>query len=137
MRTASPLIVLLLAMLPAGPAFAQFIPDPAKFRTQVISRTTTERNWPFSVDTGLLACVWDFGQRMTFFIEDLPPGPDRRQLFLSVNPLMLLVGNLPNRSLFAEGLTDEQIVRQTMHYLVIAEKLCDLPPGTHLRDGAT
>lgn len=137
MRIALLLTVLPLAALSTGPAYAQFIPDAAEFRTQTISRATTERNWPFSVDTGFLACVWHFGQRMTFFMEDLPPGPERRQLILSVNPLMLLVGNLPNRSLFAKGLSDEQIVRQTMHYLVIAEKLCDLPAGTHLRDGAT
>ena len=47
------------------------LPDEYEFRMQQIARADHETEWPFSVDHGLLACVWGLGQRLTYFVEDL------------------------------------------------------------------
>ncbi len=47
------------------------LPDEYEVRVQKIARTDRESEWPFSIDHGLLACVWGLGQRLTYFVEDL------------------------------------------------------------------
>lgn len=120
-----------LVLATAIPASAEgFLPDPEDFRLQRITRASTESDWPFSVSSGLLGCNWALGQRAAFFIEDLPPSPERRAFQLSFDPIVLLWMNIAARDLLVEGLSDEQIILLTAPYTSMAIRLCDQPPGT-------
>ena len=42
------------------------LPEPGEVRFQAISREDNETDWPFSVDEGMLACVWSGGRKVVF-----------------------------------------------------------------------
>ena len=113
------------------------LPDEYEFRTQQIWRADNETDWPFSVDRGLLACVWGLGQRLTYFIEDLgdeamADDANPRLLILTVNPFDLIFTNLASQSLFTPSQTIEQRIQQVAPFVTIALKLCDQPPGSNI-----
>ena len=111
------------------------LPDEYEVRVQKIARTDRESQWPFSIDHGLLACVWGLGQRLTYFVEDLgekanDPGAAPRLLILTTNPFDLVFMNMEHRELFAPGQTIEQRILQVAPFVTIALRLCDQPPGS-------
>lgn len=111
------------------------LPDEYEFRIQKISRVDHEAKWPFSVDKGLLACVWGLGQRLTYFVEDLgeaadDPDANPRILILTINPFDLIFVNMQHRDLFAPDQTIEQRIEAVAPLVTVALRLCDQPPGT-------
>ncbi|MBN9071261.1 MAG: hypothetical protein J0H34_06570 [Rhizobiales bacterium] len=127
------------ALVMAGEQSLLHIPGAEEVRFQKIERTGNETQWPFSVDKGLLACVWGTGQRLTYFYEDPQraeaEGRPPRFLVLSVNPFDLAVLNIAHRGLFAESGSLEQRMKLVAPFIATAQRLCDQPPGTHVGTG--
>lgn len=135
--------VLLAATIPAVPAgersFFHF-PSAGEVRVQKIARNGNEKDWPFSVEAGELTCVWGAGTRQVYFIEGLPEdvadaGTRPRMLVLSVDPFLLTLGNIPNRTLFAPIPDVGDLVRRVGPFIAMGERLCDQPAGTQVRSG--
>ncbi|HTV68359.1 MAG TPA: hypothetical protein VMF90_07465 [Rhizobiaceae bacterium] len=117
------------------------LPDGYEFRFQHVSRTDHETGWPFSVDKGLIACVWGLGQRLTYFYEDVGSGSDAevqetpRFIVLSVNPLDVMFGSIGGSSLIAKHPTLEERIKLVGPFVAMAQRLCDQPQGTHVGPG--
>lgn len=117
------------------------IPSPDEVRTQPISRAENETGWPFSVDDGILTCVWSLGQKVVFFFESRPPDLNEDEPFeprgvvVTTDPLQLTFGNMANRALFRPAASVEERIRLVAPFMTMGQKLCDQPAGTHVGHG--
>lgn len=117
------------------------IPDMSEVRLQKISRASNEGEWPFSVASGTLACVWSGGSRVVSFVEDNPgdgddPEPQRpRHVIVSVNPFELTFFNMANRDLFLPADTVETLIKRVAPFVALGERLCDQPQGSQIGPG--
>ena len=124
-------------VVPADERDLFHLPTADAFRTQRIDRATNEREWPFSVDSGYLACVWLLGQRTVYFAERLEDEDEAepRVVVVSNNPLDLAFVNIGSNDLFApfDGL-GELIVRVSP-FVSLGRRLCDQPRGSDIGPG--
>ncbi|PWJ93916.1 hypothetical protein C8D77_101596 [Mesorhizobium loti] len=116
-------------------------PSADEVRTQPISRAGNEANWPFSVDEGMLACVWSGGQRVVVFFENRPSdlGVDEtfqpRQVIVTTDPIQLTLGNMAYRDLFRPAASVEERIRLVAPFATLGQKLCDQPAGARVGHG--
>ncbi|RVA27295.1 hypothetical protein EN935_20710, partial [Mesorhizobium sp. M7D.F.Ca.US.004.03.1.1] len=116
-------------------------PSADEVRTQPISRAGNEANWPFSVDEGMLACVWSGGQRVVVFFENRPSdlGVDEtfqpRQVIVTTDPMQLTLGNMAYRDLFSPAASVEERIRLVAPFATLGQKLCDQPAGARVGHG--
>jgi hypothetical protein len=117
------------------------LPDASEVRLQTISRSDNEAEWPFSVASGLLACVWSGGRRVVSFIEQ-PEDPDDehdaapgRHVIVSANPFELTFLNISSRDLFLPADTVETLVKRVAPFEALGRRLCDQPQGTTIGPG--
>jgi len=117
------------------------MPDASEVRLQAISRTGNEDEWPFSVPSGILACVWSGGRRVVSFIEqsedpddehDAPPG---RHVIVSANPFELTFLNISSRDLFLPADTVEALIKRVAPFEALGQRLCDQPQGSNIGPG--
>ncbi|WP_018429404.1 MULTISPECIES: hypothetical protein [Hyphomicrobiales] len=117
------------------------VPDVSEVRLQTISRSDNETEWPFSVASGLLACVWSGGRKVVSFIEttddpddehEAPPG---RHVIVSANPFELTFLNISSRDLFLPADTVETLIRRVAPFEALGQRLCDQPQGTIVGPG--
>ena len=117
------------------------IPSASEVRLQAVSREDHEMDWPFSVDDGMLTCVWSGGRKMVMFFEnrpkDLPEGKPfhPRGVIVTTDPVQLTIGNMANRALFKPSATVEERMRLVAPFAALGERLCDQPAGTHVGHG--
>jgi hypothetical protein len=113
-------------------------PDADEVRFQKISRAGNEQEWPFTVASGYLACVWSAGRRQVMFLEeqaDDADATDRRLVFVSVNPFELTLGNMAHRDLIVPVDSVETLVKRMAPFAALGERLCDQPQGSQIRQG--
>lgn len=117
------------------------MPDASEVRLQAISRTGNEDEWPFSVASGILACVWSGGRRVVSFIEQ-PEAPDDehepapgRHVIVSANPFELTFLNISSRDLFLPADTVEALIKRVAPFEALGRRLCDQPQGSNLGPG--
>ena len=117
------------------------VPEAGEVRLQAISRAGNEAQWPFSVASGLLACVWSGGRRIVSFIEqpeapddehDAPPG---RHVIVSANPFELTFLNISSRDLFLPADNLEALIKRVAPFEALGQRLCDQPQGTTIGPG--
>lgn len=117
------------------------VPDVSEVRFQKISRSGNEDGWPFSVTSGLLACVWSGGRKVVSFVEEVdapdddheaPPG---RHVIVSANPFELTFLNIANRDLFLPVDKVETLIKRVAPFSALGERLCDQPQGTQIGPG--
>lgn len=117
------------------------VPDVSEVRLQTISRGDNEVEWPFSVASGMLACVWSGGRRVVSFIEtpDAPDdehdAPSGRHVIVSANPFELTFLNISSRDLFLPADTVEALIRRVAPFEALGQRLCDQPQGTIVGPG--
>ncbi len=114
-------------------------PGADEVRLQKISRAGNEQEWPFTVSSGYLACVWSAGQRMVMFLEeqtnDEAEAARVRKVFVSVNPFELTLGNMADRDLIVPMDSVETLVKRMAPFAALGERLCDQPQGSQIRQG--
>ncbi|MER9655408.1 hypothetical protein NKJ26_18135 [Mesorhizobium sp. M0152] len=134
MAVAMPLIM-------AGEQGMFHMPSPQEVRMQPIERAGNEAGWPFSVDEGMLACVWSAGQKVVMFFEDRPDGLDAeedfepRAVIVTTDPLQLTLGNMADRDLFRDAASVEERMRLVAPFVTMGQKLCDQPAGARVGHG--
>lgn len=117
-----------------------FIPGVEDFRMQAIARTEREREWPFSVESGYLLCAWVMGQKVVYFVEELPQDQrdddvDPRIIPVAADPLALIVGSIGSRDLLAPYDSLEQLIRRIAPFERTGLRLCDQPRGSEIGPG--
>ncbi|MER9917004.1 MULTISPECIES: hypothetical protein [unclassified Mesorhizobium] len=116
-------------------------PSPDEVRTQPISRAGNEANWPFSIDAGILACVWSGGQKVVIFMENRPSdlGEDDtfepRSVIVTTDPFQLTIGNMAYRELFRPAASVEGRIRLVAPFAAMGQRLCNQPAGAHVGHG--
>lgn len=130
-----------MPLMLAGEQGLFHFPSPDEVRTQPISRAENETEWPFSVDDGILACVWSGGQRVVSFLEGRPADLDDDEPFepriviVTVDPVLLTIGNMANRDLFSPAASIEERIRLVAPFVTLGQRLCDQPAGARLGHG--
>ena len=134
-------LALTVPVVLAGERSILHVPSAEEVRIQKIAKTDNERDWPFSVDSGNLTCVWSAGQRLVLFFEARPENREDgedfkpRHVIVSADPFDLTIGNIADRALFAPMVDVAELVRRVAPYAVVGERLCDQPPGTIIGPG--
>lgn len=117
------------------------VPDVSEVRLQTISRSDNETEWPFSVASGMLACVWSGGRKVVSFIEtpddpdDEHDAPSGRHVIVSANPFELTFLNISSRELFLPADTVETLIKRVAPFEALGQRLCDQPQGTIVGPG--
>lgn len=112
------------------------MPEAGDFRLQVIERTGSEAQWPFTIARGNLLCAETLGKPVVYFSD---PGEDDddqvRVVQVSVNPFDLGIGNLGDGGLIKPELTMEQRIEAMGPLMAQGRRLCDQPRGTVIGPG--
>lgn len=116
------------------------LPDASEVRLQDISRAAHEDDWPFSVPSGYLGCVWSAGHKIVSFVEKRASSgeesaKDPRVVIVTTDPFQLTLLNMANRDLFAPAGSVEALIKRVAPFEVLGEKLCDQPQGARIGDG--
>ncbi|PTE09973.1 hypothetical protein [Mesorhizobium helmanticense] len=134
-------VAVAMPLLLAGEQGLFHFPSVEEVRLQPISRTENETGWPFSVDAGVLACVWSGGQKVVTFLENRPADLEDDQTFqprhviVTTDPLQLTIGNMADRDLFRPAASVEERIRLVAPFAVLGQRLCDQPAGAHVGHG--
>ena len=108
------------------------------FRIQRIDRTKGEKDWPFSIDSGYLMCVWLMGERTVYFAERLDDddGDETpRAVVVSTNPLDLALANIGANDLFVPFDGFEAMIVRLAPFVGLGRRLCDQPRGSDIGPG--
>ncbi|TPM32979.1 hypothetical protein FKO01_21955 [Mesorhizobium sp. B2-3-3] len=130
-----------MPLMLAGEQGMFHFPTPEEVRLQPISRAGNETAWPFSIDEGMLACVWSAGQKVVMFFEGRPHGLDEDEDFkpvgviVTTDPIQLTLGNMANRALFRPAASVEERLKLVAPFMAMGQKLCDQPAGAHVGHG--
>ena len=134
-------VAVAMPLVLAGEQGPFHIPSAREVRVQAISREDNETAWPFSVDDGLLACVWSGGHKVVMFFEKRPKNLAEGEPFrphgviVTTDPLQLTLGNMANRALFKPAASVEERMRLVAPFAALGERLCDQPAGAHVGHG--
>ena len=132
------------SMMPlwGAPLEVSIFPQPEDVRFQVISKQAGEKEWPFAVETGTLACVPSLGFRVVMFFPYSVTMRDEEALeamesrgapvIVTVDPIQLLFSD---SKYFAAGMTIEDKIRRMGPYVSFGKKLCDQPKGAIVGPG--
>ncbi|MET3583746.1 hypothetical protein ABID19_006811 [Mesorhizobium robiniae] len=130
-----------MPLMLAGEQGLFHFPSVEEVRLQPISRAENETGWPFSVDAGVLACVWSGGQKVVTFLENRPANLEDDQTFqprhviVTTDPFQLTIGNIADRDLFRPAASVEERIRLVGPFATLGQKLCDQPAGAHVGHG--
>ncbi len=110
------------------------------YRIQRIDRTDREKDWPFSVDSGYLICVWLMGERTVYFADRLGGGDEHedetpRVVVVSTNPLDLALVNIGSNGLFVPFDGFEKMIARLGPFVSLGKRLCDQPRGSDIGPG--
>jgi hypothetical protein len=112
------------------------LPEVGDFRVQVIERTGSEAEWPFTIARGNLLCAEILGQPVVYFSDPAADEDDQiRVVQVSVNPFDLGFGNLADGGLVKPDLSMEQRIKAMGPLLAVGKRLCDQPRGTAIGPG--
>ncbi|MGY2991787.1 hypothetical protein ACVWWD_000594 [Mesorhizobium sp. URHB0026] len=134
-------VAVAVPLILAGEQGMFHVPTAQEVRLQPISRAGNETGWPFSVDEGMLACVWSVGQKVVMFFEGRPHGLDEdedfqpRGVIVTTDPMQLTLGNIANRDLFSAATSVEERLRLVAPFMTMGQKLCDQPAGARVGHG--
>jgi len=129
-----------MSVVPASDERGMFrFPKSEDVRLQTVMRSDNERDWPFSIDSGYLACVWSAGQKVVMFMEKLSRTEveqrDPAVVLVSTNPFDLTLLNIPNRHLIARMDSVEELIRRMAPFYDLGVRLCDQPRGAEIGPG--
>lgn len=118
-----------------------YIPQAEDARFQKISRVDNEKGWPFTVDTGLLACIYAAGRPLVLFLvedgfERDNTTPKFRSVTISPDPFDAFLGNIGVNDLIADEGGDHQVRLELFSdFYELGKRLCEQPRGTFISPG--
>ena len=133
-------------MLPIAATFAAekdlfYLPEADDARFQEISRVGNEKGWPFTVEKGLLACIYAAGKPLVMFlVEDGMEAdnvtPKLRSVTVSLDPFEAIFGNMAVNDLIAdEGGNNEIRLKLFGGFYEVGKRLCEQPQGAFVSPG--
>lgn len=133
-------------MLPIAGAHAQeknlfYMPNADDARFQEISRVGNEKGWPFTVDKGLLACIYAAGRPLVMFlVEDGVEldglTPKFRSVTVSPDPFEAFLGNMSVNDLIADQGGDTKVRLELFgDFYSLGKRLCEQPRGSFVSPG--
>lgn len=136
----------LLLLLPIVAAQAQeknlfYLPKADDARFQEISRVGNEKGWPFTVDKGLLACIYAAGRPLVMFLvedgyEVDNTTPKFRSVTVSPDPFEAFLGNMSVNDLIADKGGDTRVRLELFaEFYALGKRLCEQPRGSHISPG--
>jgi hypothetical protein len=137
-------VAIMASMMPlwGAPLDVSIFPEPEDVRFQVISKQPGEKEWPFAVATGTLACVPSFGFRVVMFFPYSVLKADQEALeemetrgapvIVTVDPIQLLFSNA---KYFLPDMSIEEKIRRMGPFVSFGKKLCDQPRGAIVGPG--
>lgn len=115
------------------------LPTPEDVRLQTIQRSDNERDWPFTIDSGYLACVWSAGEKVVMFMEKLSAREGRERkpdiVFVSTNPFDVTMMNMGNRHLIIQVDTIAELIQRMGPFYDLGKRLCEQPRGSDIGPG--
>ena len=118
-----------------------YLPKGEDARFQKISRVGNEEGWPFTVDKGLLACLYAAGRPLVLFlVEDGLEAdnvtPKLRSVTVSPDPFEAFLGNIGVNDLIAdEGGNNELRLQLFSAFYELGKRLCAQPKGSFVGSG--
>ncbi|MEM8540576.1 MAG: hypothetical protein AAGF25_06435 [Pseudomonadota bacterium] len=118
-----------------------YLPKADDARFQKISRVGNEQGWPFTVDEGLLSCIYAAGRPLVMFlVEDGLEAdnvtPKLRSVTVSPDPFEAFLGNIGVNDLIAdEGGNNKLRLELFSDFYEIGKRLCEQPRGSYLSPG--
>jgi len=116
------------------------IPREDDVRVQKIARTPGETGWPFTVDEGLLMCLFVAGRPTVYFAvvephDEWHEEPPVRLVMVSSDPFDATLANMAVNDLIVE--TDGPAGRMALFapFEALGRRLCDQPRGTEMGPG--
>jgi hypothetical protein len=113
-------------------------PQLEDFRIQRISRTDSERDWPFTVDEGDLLCLYIMGKPAVYFREvsmQRGESPRPRVAIVSTDPFRLMAGGLTGAGLLAKTDSIEALIKLLAPFESLGSRLCNQPRGSVVDSG--
>lgn len=114
------------------------IPGVNDFRTQRITRAgQAEKDWPFTVPEGTLACAYVMGRPVVYFVADHDDASAEpaRAVIVSVDPMDLSFGNMGAQELVEQPGDLANLIPRMAPFARAGERLCNQPPGAALDSG--
>ncbi len=117
------------------------LPKAEDARFQRIEKSGDEKSWPFTVDQGLLACIYAAGRPLVLFLvedgtEDDGLTPKLRSVTLSPDPFESIFGNMFSNDLIADdGGNTERRMELFLPMYDVGRRLCDQPKGAQIGSG--
>lgn len=132
--------------LPIAAGYAQekelfYLPKADDARFQEISRMDNEKGWPFTVDEGLLACIYAAGKPLVMFlVEDGFEAdnitPKLRSVTVSLDPFEAIFGNMAVNDLIDDdGGNNEVRLELFSAFYEVGKRLCEQPRGSLVSPG--
>jgi len=116
------------------------IPRPGDVRMQTLTRTANESGWPFTVDEGLLMCLFVAGRPTVYFAvieehDERHEDPPVRMVMVSTDPFDATLANMAVNDLIVQ--TDGPAARMALFapFERLGRRLCDQPRGTEMGPG--
>ncbi|MBO6637511.1 MAG: hypothetical protein JJ920_03435 [Roseitalea sp.] len=116
------------------------IPRAGDVRMQKLTRAGGEAGWPFTVDEGLLMCLYVAGRPTVYFAvveehDEWHEDPPVRMVVVSTDPFDATLANMAVNDLIVK--TDDVAGRMALFapFQRIGQRLCDQPRGTEMGPG--
>jgi len=125
----------------AGEKELFYLPKADDVRFQEINKVDNEKGWPFTVEEGLLACIYAAGKPLVMFlVEDGLEAdnitPKLRSINVSPDPFEAIFGNMAVNDLIAdEGGNNEVRLELFSAFYEIGKRLCEQPRGSLVSPG--
>lgn len=117
-----------------------YLPKAADARFQEIGKSDNEKGWPFTVDRGLLGCIFAAGKPLVMFlVEDGLEAdgvtPKVRSVTISPDPFESMFGNMAENDLIDDNGDPERRMALFMPLYGVGKRLCDQPKGSKIGSG--
>ena len=115
------------------------LPQADDVRMQQLTRAKGEKGWPFTVDEGLLMCLYAAGMPLVMFAvqegETASGEPNIRLVTLSHDPFEAVFSNIAVNDLIVRTATPKERIAMFSSYVDLGKRLCEQPRGTQLGPG--
>ncbi|MBO6551891.1 MAG: hypothetical protein JJ926_07595 [Roseitalea sp.] len=116
------------------------IPRAGDVRMQTLTRAGGETGWPFTVDEGLLMCVFVAGRPTVYFAvveehDEWHEDPPVRMVIVSTDPFDATLANMAVNDLIVETGGPAERMALFAPFERMGRRLCDQPRGTEMGPG--